>query len=139
MPSLTRTEPLDPFEVESSARIFRRLLLRLAVLIGLASSLLIWRIVPILICVAFIVAFGTLTAAASRSHQRGRHAVRAGLFAARLSLRLIAAVAVVELAGFTGVLLVAMCLALSDEARAGIARGARRAAQHLRGTPVRRR
>ena len=138
MPSLTRSEPLDPFETESSARIFRRLLLRLAVLAGLASSLLIWRIVPILICMAFVVAFATLTAAASRSHQRARHAVRAGFFATRLSLRVIAAVAVVELAGFTGVLLVAMCVLLSDEARAGLALGARRAVRHLRGTPVRR-
>lgn len=138
MPSLTRSEPLDPFETESSSRIFRRLLLRLAVLAGLASSLLIWRIGPILICMAFVVAFATLTAAASRSHERARHAVRAGLFATRLSLRVVAAVAVVELAGLTGVLLVAVCVLLSDEARAGITDGARRAVRHLRATPVRR-
>jgi hypothetical protein len=137
MPSLTRSEPLDPFEIESSSRIFRRLLLRLAVLVGLASSLLIWRVVPILICIAFVVAFATLTAAASRSHHRGRHALRAGLFATRLSVCAIAALAVVSLAGLTGVLLVAVCVVLSDEARAGIALGARHVVRHLR-VPVRR-
>lgn len=138
MPSLTQSAPLSPFDVESSASVFRRLMLRVAVLAGLASTVLVWSIAPILVCFAFVVAFAMLTAAASLRHQRGHQAVRAGLATARISLKVIAAVAVVDLAGLTGVLLVATCVALSDGAREALAHGSRRALARVHGVRVRR-
>jgi hypothetical protein len=138
MPSLTRSAPLGPFDVESSASVFRRLLLRLAVALGLASSLLVWSLLPMLGCLVFIVSFAMLTTAASLRDQRGPQALRAGLATARVSVKVIAAVAIVDLAGFTGVLLVAFCVALSDEARAFLARHARRAVRRLHGEHARR-
>jgi hypothetical protein len=136
MPSLTQSAPLSPFDVESSASVFRRLLLRLGLVLGLVSSILVWSLAPILGCLVFVVAFAMLTTAASLRHQRGAQAVRAGLATARISINVIAAVAVVDLAGFTGVLLVASAVALSDGARAGIGRWSRRAVQRLHGERV---
>ena len=109
---------------------FRRLLLRFAVVTGLASSILVWSPAPLAGCLVFVVAFAMLTTAASLRHQRGAQAARAGLTTARVSVNVVAAVAVVDLAGITGVLLVATCVALSDGARAWIAppRPARRPA-----------
>ena len=138
MPSLTQSAPLGPFDVESSASVFRRLLLRVAVVLGLASSLLVWSLLPMLGCLVFIVSFAMLTVAASLRNHRGPQALRAGLATARVSVKVIAAVAIVDLSGFTGVLLVAFCVALSDEARAFLARHARQAVRRLHGVHVRR-
>jgi hypothetical protein len=136
MSSLTQSAPLGPFDVESSASVFRRFLLRVAVLLGLASSTLVWSLLPIVGCLVFVVAFAMLTTAASLRQQRGVLALRAGLATARVSVHAIAAVAIVDLAGFTGVLLVTTCVALSDNARAVIARQARRAMRQLHGRRV---
>jgi hypothetical protein len=62
--------------------------------------------------------------------------VRAGFTTARVSVNVVAAVAVVDLAGITGVLLVATCVALSDAARAWIARRGRLVARRLHGERV---
>ena len=136
MPSLTRSAPLGPFDVESSASVFRRFLLRVAVVVGLASSLLVWKIGPILGCLVFVVCFAMLTAAASLRQQRGHQALRAGLATARVSVKVVAAVAVADIAGIAGVLVVVLCVALSDDARALVARQARVAARRLHGTPA---
>lgn len=133
MPSLTRSAPLSPFDVESSASVFRRFLLRVAVLGGVASSLLTWNIGPILVCLVFVVGFAMLIAAVSLRQQRRFHALRVGLATARVTVKAVAAVAVVDLAGVPGVLLVALCVALSDPARVAIARHARTAVRRLHG------
>jgi hypothetical protein len=136
MPSVTQSAPLSPFDVESTASVFRRLLLRFAVVAGLASSILVWSPAPLAGCLVFVVAFAMLTTAASLRHQRGAQAARAGLTTARVSVNVVAAVAVVDLAGITGVLLVATCVALADGARAWIARHGRLVVRRLHGERV---
>lgn len=131
MSSLTRSAPLSPFEAESAARIFCRFMLRLAVLAGLACSLLVWSVGPIVVAVCFVVVVAMLTAMASLRHARGAHALRAGLVTARVSVQVLAALAVVDLAGFPGVLAVVVCLGLSESVRGLTGRLGRRALQRV--------
>jgi hypothetical protein len=133
---MTQSAPLSPFDVESTASVFRRLLLRLGVVAGLASSILVWSPAPLVGCFVFVVAFSMLATAATLRQQRGAQAVRTGFTTARVSVNVIAALAVVDLAGITGVLLVATCVALSDGARAWLARHGRLVVRRVHGERV---
>ncbi len=120
MSSLTDRVPLGPFDVESSDSVFRRLLLRAAVLLGLGCAVLVWSVVAIVVSVGFVVAVAMLTTLATlrQDADRGRQAtIRVGWLTGKITLTVVAAVAVADLAGLSGVLLVAVCALLADGVR----------------------
>lgn len=137
MSSLAQFAPHSPLDGESTPSVFRRLMLRFAVAAGLASSMLVWNIGPVLTTVAFVVVAAMLTAVVWLGRARGVHPVRAGIAAGRVSAQVVAAVAVIDLAGLSGVMLVGVCLLLSDWLRDHAVRLARLGMDQLHADPPR--
>ena len=111
----------DLFGVEPTARIFRRLLLRLATLGGIATGFLAWPLdtmLGALLAVPLLALCAGLGTAIVETRTAG---IRAGLLTAQLVLGVVVVAAVMTEAGFAGFLLVLICRGLSDPLRAATA------------------
>ncbi len=122
MRSPIRSEPFQPLQDESVSTLFWRVLLRCGVLAGFGCGVMLWGLRGPLIAIGTLVALTVIVAVTVQSLPGVPSVGRAAWLAARAGVAVTAAGAVVQLAGLSGLVLVALSIVLTPGARAGLRR-----------------
>lgn len=102
-------------ETEPVERIFRRMLLRLALVCGIGVAALAWNAGSVVALLTLVPALAV--SAGATALRVGEHFRPAAVSTVRFCVGFIGVAAVVTLAGVAGLLLAGLCLALSDTVR----------------------
>ena len=111
----TPAVPAPAPQAEPAARIFRRTLLRIALVCGVGVAALAWSVPSVLSLLVLVPPLAIAIAATAA--RAGQQFQEAALMTVRVCLACIAVAGVISLAGLAGILLAGLCLGISDTFR----------------------